>query len=126
MCKRVRCDHSLSHSKLQRSIYLFSTLQHVGSDVTLSTVYPKRTFTTDDLAQTLLSLNLAPSAVLIAVPVCQHLFSLDHMKKGITFVIKFFKDRKKCLSVSIFYRWCYLKLVIFIVLSDILKCTTGF
>lgn len=42
--------------------------QHVGSDVTLSTVYPKRTFTTDDLAQTLLSLNLAPSAVLIAVP----------------------------------------------------------
>lgn len=83
---------------------------------------------TDDLAQTLLSLNLAPSAVLIAVPVCQHSFSLDHMKKGITFVIKFFKDRKKlfCLSVSIFYRWCYLKLVIFIVLSDILKCTTGF
>lgn len=42
--------------------------QHVGSDVTLSTVYPKRNFTTDDLSQTLLSLNLAPSAVLIAVP----------------------------------------------------------
>ncbi|XP_022286470.2 UBX domain-containing protein 4-like [Crassostrea virginica] len=42
--------------------------QHVGSDVTLSMVYPKRTFTTEDLSQTLLSLNLAPSSVLIAVP----------------------------------------------------------
>ena len=36
--------------------------------VTLSTIYPKRTFTDADMSQTLLDLELAPSAILVVVP----------------------------------------------------------
>lgn len=38
-------------------------------DVTLSTIYPKRTFTDADMSQTLLDLELAPSAILVVIPV---------------------------------------------------------
>jgi len=37
--------------------------------VTLSTTYPKRTFTDADMSQTLLDLELAPSAILVVIPV---------------------------------------------------------
>ena len=39
------------------------------SSVTLSTIYPKRTFTDADMSQTLLDLELAPSGILVVVPV---------------------------------------------------------
>lgn len=42
--------------------------QRVGTSVTLSTTFPRRTFTAEDMSQTLLILELVPSAVLIAVP----------------------------------------------------------
>jgi hypothetical protein len=46
-------------------------LQRLGrsySAVTLSTIYPKRTFSETDMAQTLLDLELAPSAALVVLP----------------------------------------------------------
>ncbi|XP_048781134.2 UBX domain-containing protein 4-like [Ostrea edulis] len=58
---------SFPSSNALQVVHSFVT-KHVGGDVTLSTVYPKRIFTLDDMSQTLLSLNLAPSSVLIAVP----------------------------------------------------------
>lgn len=42
--------------------------QRVGTSVTLSTTFPRRTFTAEDMSKTLLILELVPSAVLIAVP----------------------------------------------------------
>ena len=42
--------------------------ERLGTSVTLSTTFPKRTFTEEDMSQTLLLLELVPSAVLIAVP----------------------------------------------------------
>lgn len=43
--------------------------QHLGcSDVQLYTVFPKRTFTFQDMSSTLLSLELVPSAVLLVLP----------------------------------------------------------
>jgi len=47
--------------------------------VTLSTIYPKRTFTDADMSQTLLDLELAPSAILVVVPaVSTSLLTSDH------------------------------------------------
>jgi len=44
-------------------------MPHSYRAVTLSTIYPKRTFTDADMSQTLLDLGLAPSAILVVVPV---------------------------------------------------------
>ena len=48
-------------------------LQKVGSrmgdSVTMSTLYPKRTFSERDMSTTLLDLQLAPSAVILVTPV---------------------------------------------------------
>ncbi|XP_041371493.1 UBX domain-containing protein 4-like [Gigantopelta aegis] len=42
--------------------------QHLNGSVTLSTIFPKRVFTEDEMTSTLASLNLAPSAVIIVMP----------------------------------------------------------
>lgn len=50
-----------------QTVYNFVS-QRVGTSVILSTTFPKRTFTDEDMTQSLLILELVPSAVLIAVP----------------------------------------------------------
>ncbi|XP_061178225.1 UBX domain-containing protein 4-like [Saccostrea echinata] len=60
-------SNTFPSSDILQSVYSVVS-GHIGADVTLSTVYPKRIFTQDDMSQTLLSLNLVPSSVLIAVP----------------------------------------------------------
>ena len=47
----------------------FVVSQHIGGQVCLSQVFPKRQFTEEDMSQSLLSLDLAPSAVILALPV---------------------------------------------------------
>lgn len=60
-------SNTFPSSDILRSVYTVVS-GRIGADVTLSTVYPKRIFTQEDMSQTLLSLNLVPSSVLIAVP----------------------------------------------------------
>ncbi|CAG5122162.1 unnamed protein product [Candidula unifasciata] len=49
------------------SVHQFIT-QHVGSPVTLSRTFPRRTFTTEDQTLTLQELQLAPSAAIMVIP----------------------------------------------------------
>lgn len=57
-----------------QSLYNFVS-EHLGSDVKLSTTFPRRTFTEEDFSQTFMSLQLAPSAVIIAVPIGRSVIS---------------------------------------------------
>ncbi|XP_014785712.1 UBX domain-containing protein 4 [Octopus bimaculoides] len=43
--------------------------QHTGSNIQLYTMFPKRTFTAQDMNSSLLSLELVPSAVILVIPV---------------------------------------------------------
>ena len=43
-------------------------LNHMYQGVTLATTFPRRTFTEDDMSQTLLDLELVPSAALVVLP----------------------------------------------------------
>ncbi|CAI9719164.1 domain-containing 4 [Octopus vulgaris] len=43
--------------------------QHAGSNIQLYTMFPKRTFTAQDMTSSLLSLELVPSAVILVIPI---------------------------------------------------------
>lgn len=64
-----------------QSLYTYVS-QHLGSDVKLSTTFPRRTYTEDDFSQTFMSLQLAPSAVVIAVPIGRSVVSTTHGSNG--------------------------------------------
>lgn len=50
-----------------RTVQQFIT-QHLGSEVNLSTLFPRRTFTAEDEEKTLQELQLAPSAAILVIP----------------------------------------------------------
>ncbi|GFR86067.1 UBX domain protein 4, partial [Elysia marginata] len=50
-----------------RTVQQFIT-QHLGSEVSLSTSFPRRTFTAEDEEKTLQELQLAPSAAILVIP----------------------------------------------------------
>ncbi|KAL5011050.1 hypothetical protein ScPMuIL_013355 [Solemya velum] len=54
-----------------QSVYNF-VQQHMGGDIRLSTTYPRRTFSDEDMSTSLASLLLAPTATIIALPVRAH------------------------------------------------------
>jgi hypothetical protein len=55
-------------NELLQAAYDFIS-QQVGTGVKLSTAYPRRTFTPDQMAMSFKDLQLAPSAAIIVVPV---------------------------------------------------------
>ncbi|KAK6182918.1 hypothetical protein SNE40_010493 [Patella caerulea] len=54
-------------SETLQTVYNFIS-QHIGEEVVLSTTFPRRTYNESDLTQTLITLQLAPSAVVMVVP----------------------------------------------------------
>jgi len=44
--------------------------QRLGGSVSLSQAFPRRQFTEEDMSSTFADLQLAPSAVVLALPVC--------------------------------------------------------
>jgi hypothetical protein len=55
--------------------------QQVGTGVKLSTAYPRRTFTPDQMAMSFKDLQLAPSAAIIVVPVCTNTVIINIINK---------------------------------------------
>lgn len=57
---------SITGKELRYEIFLF--FQRLGGSLVLSTTFPKRQFTPDDMNRTFIELQLAPTASVIALP----------------------------------------------------------
>ncbi|RUS82330.1 hypothetical protein EGW08_009920 [Elysia chlorotica] len=75
--------HQFPATETFRTVQEFIT-QHLGSEVSLSTSFPRRTFTAEDEGKTLQELQLAPSAAILVIPRGQSSSSVRSSNDAVT------------------------------------------